>query len=190
MIAWLNGVLVDKSNSRCVVSVQGVGYEVEMIMREWYQLPNTGDTVTLFIQSVFKEDAAMLFGFFDKSMKEVFTILNTANGVGPKMALQVLDKYTVDALSLLIAQGNHVGLTAVKGVGPKLAKRMILDLKGKILYQSCPERAMQSPVSQQDAVAALIKLGYKESKALGMVQKASGTSVEEIIRSALQVEGV
>lgn len=190
MIAWLEGVLVDKESNRAIVSVNGVGYEVELVMRDWYELPSAGENVTLFIQSIFKEDAAMLFGFFNKSVKNVFTILNTAKGVGPKMALQILDAYTVEELSLLIAQSNHIGLSKIKGVGPKLAKQLIIDLSGKILYQSCPEKAMQSPMSQQDAVDALVRLGYKETKARDMVQKASGFSVEDIIKSALKQEGV
>lgn len=186
MIAWLKGVLISKKPNSCIISVHDVGYEVEMVIKEWYLLPNIGDEVILHIQSIFREDAAMLFGFYEAGAKSVFTILNTASGVGPKMALQILDTYSVEELSLLIAQGNHVGLTKIKGVGPKLAKRLIIDLKGKILYQSCPERAMQSTMHQQDAVAALVRLGYKESKAIDMVQRATGMTVEDMVKSALQ----
>lgn len=190
MIAWLQGVLIAKNPNTCIISVGGVGYEVEMVMKDWYRLPNVGEKLTLHVQSIFKEDAAMLFGFFEAQIKSVFVILNTASGVGPKMALQILDTYTVEELSLLIAQGSHIGLTRVKGIGPKLAKRLIIDLKGKILYQSCPERAFQSPLHQQDAVAALVRLGFKEAKAIDMVQKSVGMTVEEIIKSALKQEGV
>lgn len=189
MIAWLQGTLLSKKGTSCVVAVQGIGYEAEMISKEWYQLPQLGEPLELYVQAVYREDSATLFGFFNEKTKEVFTILNTASGIGPKMALQILDTYSIEELSLLIAQGSHMGLTRVKGVGPKLAKRLIIDLKGKILYQSCPERAMQSPTDQQDAVEALVRLGYKQARALEMVQKASGMTVEEIIKSALQKEG-
>jgi|AntRauTorckE5430_2_1112549.scaffolds.fasta_scaffold00045_30 Holliday junction DNA helicase RuvA len=189
MIAWLQGVLIEKKINSCVISCHGVGYNVEMVMKDWYVLPDLNEELTLFIAAIFREDSATLYGFLKSSMKEAFLILNTANGVGPKMALQILDTYSVDELSLLIAQGNHIGLTKVKGVGPKLAKRLIIDLKGKLIYQSCPERAMQSPSIQKDALEALIRLGFKENKAIDMIQGSSGNTVEEMIKSSLKKEG-
>lgn len=186
MIAWLQGILVAKDKNACIISVGGVGYEVEMVMKDWYLLPKVGEALTLYIQAIYKEDAAVLFGFYEPAKKSVFVTLNTASGVGPKMALQILDTYSIEELSLLIAQGSHIGLTRVRGIGPKLAKRLIIDLKGKILYQSSPDRAFQSPIHQQDAVQALVRLGFKETKAIDMVQKSEGLTVEEIVKSALK----
>lgn len=188
MIAWVQGELVDKSPHTCIVAASGVGYEIEMIQKDWHVLPEVGKVVTLYVQSIYREGAQLLFGFLSHHVRSVFSALNKASGVGPKMALQILDTYTIDELSLLIAQGNHIGLTKVKGIGPKLAKRLIIDLKGKIVYQSNPDKAMQTPQGQQDAIAALVRLGYKENRAREMVLKADGMSVEEIVKSALQKE--
>ena len=190
MIAWISGVLIEKEPGLCVIGVNGLGYEVSLTLKDWGLLPQVGEKVTLFIQAIYREDAVLLFGFLDKTGKEAFAALNKANGVGPKMALQILDAYRLEELSLFVSQGNHMALTRVKGVGPKLAKRLMIDLKGKLLYQSCPERAMQAPGLRQDAIDALVNLGYKDVKARNMVQDADGMTVEEIIKSALQKEGV
>lgn len=189
MIAWVSGILMEKEPGLCVIAVSGLGYEVALTLKDWGQLPMVGEKVSLFVNSIYREDAVLLFGFMSHADKQAFLALNKASGVGPKMALQILDAYKLDELSLFIAQGNHMALTRVKGVGPKLAKRLIIDLKGKIEYKSCPERAMQSSDSQQDAIDALVNLGYKEAKARDMVGSAEGMTVEEMIKSALQKEG-
>jgi holliday junction DNA helicase RuvA len=190
MIAWISGVLVDKEPNIAVISVHGLGYQVELTLRDWEILPPLNEQVTVFVQAIYREDSQLLFGFIDHSAKKTFTALNKASGVGPKMALQILDTYSLEELSLFVAQGNHMAFTRVKGVGPKLAKRLMIDLKGKLLYTSCPERAMQSPTAQQEAIDALIHLGYKEARARVMAQQAEGMTVEAIIKSALQKEGI
>lgn len=190
MIAWITGILVDKEPNIAIISVNGLGYEVELILKDWSKLPDLGNKVTLFVQSIYREDSQLLFGFVESSSKKAFTSLNKASGVGPKMALQILDTYSLEELSLFVAQGNHMALTRVKGVGPKLAKRLMIDLKGKLQYSSCPERAMQSSSALQEAIDALINLGYKDARARAMVQQAEGITVEDIIKSALQKEGI
>lgn len=189
MIAYIKGLLLDKKPNTCTVFVSGIGYEVELTLKDWDSLPAQGEEITLYIQAIYREDAQLLFGFSEKQQKEAFCELNKASGVGPKMALQILDTYKVEDLSLLVAQGNHMALTRVKGIGPKLAKRLMIDLKGKLVYQSCPEKAMQSVASIDDAVNALVRLGYKEARARDMVRNAQGMTVEDIIKSALQSEG-
>ena len=189
MIAWLSGTLVDKGTNTCILSVGGVGYEVELTLKDWSQLPGLGSAVQLFVQAAYREDAQLLFGFLEKSAKSAFTALTKASGVGPKMALQVLDTYGIDELSLFVAQGNYLALTRVKGIGPKVAKRLMIDLKGKLVYQACPEKSMQSGTSHNEAVDALLQLGYKEQQARQMVSDSEGITVEEIIKSALKKEG-
>jgi Holliday junction DNA helicase RuvA len=189
MIGWLCGILVEKEPNGCVISTNGVGYIVEMTLKDWGVLPQVGHEVLVYVQPIYREDAQLLFGFLHKSGKTAFLALNKASGVGPKMALQILDTYSLEELSLFVAQGNHMALTRVKGVGPKLAKRLMIDLKGKLVYQSSPDRAMQSPKSLQEAIDALEKLGYKTAKAIQMVRDAQGMTVEDILKSALQQEG-
>lgn len=190
MIAWLSGFVVAKEPNSVVVSVQGVGYDVEMMLKEWMTVPEVGGKFSIHVHAAYREDAQMLFGFMDRASKQAFLKLNKVNGVGPKMALQILDTYSLNELSLFVSQGNYTALTRVKGVGPKVAKRLLIDLKGQLQYTSCPEKAMQQPSVVEDAIAALTNLGYKEAKAREMVQKADGMTAEEVIKSALQGEGV
>lgn len=189
MIGWIQGELVEKEESHCLVAAGGVGYSIQLTAKDSFLLPHTGERVTLHLSPVFREDSQQLYGFLDKGAKIAFSELNKANGVGPKMALQILETYTIEELSLYIAQNNHLALTRVKGVGPKVAKRLVLELKGKLIYRSHPDRAMQSSSAQQEAIKALVNLGYKDKQASDMVSNASGISVEEIIKSALQKEG-
>lgn len=189
MIGWISGTLITKRMDYCIVAAGGLGYEITMTTRDLAKLGAVGSQVVLYLASMYREDAQMLFGFWDLATKHAFMVLNKANGVGPKMALQVLEVYPVSELSLYCEQENYLAFTRVKGIGPKVAKRLVVDLKGKILYDSCPDMALQSSHSINAAVDALLKLGYKEKRARDMVQAAEGLSVEEIIKSALQKEG-
>ena len=189
MIGWIQGKLIEKQETECIIAANGVGYSIELTAKDSFALPHTGEVVTLHLYPIFREDAQLLFGFLNQGDKMAFSELNKANGVGPKMALQILETYTVEELSLYIAQNNHMALTRVKGVGPKVAKRLVLELKGKLIYRSHPDRAMQSTSAQQEAITALMNLGYKEKRASDMVRGSDGLTVEEIIKSALQKEG-
>ena len=189
MIGWIKGVLIERDENSCMVDCGGLGYVIELTLKDWSMMPSIGSEVALYLHPVYKEDSQQLYGFRDRSAKRAFVELNKANGVGPKMALQILDTYSLEELSLFVAQNNHMAFTRVKGVGPKVAKRLLIDLKGKLQYNSCPEKAMQSTAAHQEAIDALMHLGYKEKRAREMVQSAGGMSVEEIIKSALQKEG-
>ncbi|MEC7030879.1 MAG: Holliday junction branch migration protein RuvA [Pseudomonadota bacterium] len=189
MIGWLNGVLVEKDSNFCILSIGGVGYVVSLTLKDAALLPELGKSVELFVCTVYREDAQLMFGFLEKSAKLAFSELTKASGVGPKMALQILDTYDISELSLFVSQGNYLALTRVKGIGPKVAKRLVIDLKGKLTYVACPEKSMQTGASQNEAIDALIQLGYKEQQARQMVSNSEGITVEDIIKSALQKEG-
>ncbi|UTC24439.1 Holliday junction branch migration protein RuvA [Candidatus Comchoanobacter bicostacola] len=186
MIAWLKGVIHSRTFNSCIIDVQGIGYEVLMMQSDLGRLPANDQVVQVHTAAIYREDSATLYGFLSGQNKEAFIILNTASGVGPKMALSILDFHDANQLSLLIAQGNYQALMRAKGVGQKLAKRLVIDLKGKIICRAQPDLSMQSPDTIELAVEALSKLGFSEGKARDMLKGVEAQSVEEMIKQALQ----
>ena len=186
MIAWLEGVLIGQNEQACILNVAGVGYEVDMLANELMRLPVVGTTMALHIAAVYREDAHSLYGFMSIANRDAFKVLLRANGVGPKMAQSILQYHGADELSVIVAQGNFQALTRAKGVGPKLAKRLVIDLKDKIICRTQPDMAMQSPNVIDDAVEALMKLGFNENRARDMLKGVEGQSVEDMVKQALQ----
>ncbi|CAM3535175.1 Holliday junction branch migration protein RuvA [Parendozoicomonas haliclonae] len=200
MIGRLRGTLVEKHSPSLLVDVGGVGYELEAPMSTCYRLPEPGLEVTLYTHFVVREDAQLLYGFADKSERQLFRTLIRVNGVGPKLALAILSGMEAEMFARSVHEQDATMLTRIPGVGKKTAERLIVEMKDRLNeWQSAlaplelaaagkpaPAAVKQDPV--QDAVSALIALGYKPqeaSKAIAAVE-AEGMSTDDLIRQALR----
>ncbi|WP_319550509.1 Holliday junction branch migration protein RuvA [Desulfogranum marinum] len=203
MIASLNGIVRSKSPGSIVLDVQGVGYEVFISSRTYDLLPAIGEECFLLIQTNVREDAITLFGFEKQETKKLFLLLVTVSGIGPKLALAILSGLGSEELTTAISMEDYARLTAISGVGKKTAQRLCVELGEKVGrlapsgVEGQPSVVSGSPAqgnAVQDAVSALINLGYPQHlawQALRRVQKQHGEgadamAVEELIRLALQ----
>jgi Holliday junction DNA helicase RuvA len=198
MIAYVRGVLAEKSPSRVVVEAAGVGYELLIALSTYERLPREGENVKLLAYHSVREDDEALFGFATGQERELFAKLNGVSGVGPKMALAILSGGSVGELTLAIAGGNHKRIAAVKGVGKKTAEKICLELKGKLnaveaLSMGEGERGGAANAVVRDAMLALSALGFGEDTANKMVAKAVAENpgiddVERLVRLALSAK--
>lgn len=190
MIGRLTGTLLEKHPPQVLVEVQGVGYEVDVPMSTFYNLPATGQPVTLLTHFSVREDAQQLFGFLTAKEREAFRLLIRITGVGPRLALAVLSGLSVDELAQAVTLQEAGRLTRIPGVGKKTAERLLLELKGK-LADALPTGPGALPTTtgvQADALNALIALGYSDKEALPVVkQLPEGLALEEAIRQALKL---
>ena len=194
MIGRLKGILLEKQPPAILIDVQGVGYELEASMSTFYHLPECGETITLHTHMVVREDAQLLYGFFSSSERLMFRTLIKISGVGPKLALTILSGMSAEDFSRCILEGDSKALTQLPGVGKKTAERLVVELKDRIEKDDSiklPGAATtlekhENPVN--DAVSALISLGYKAQQASQMIRNmdVEDKSTEEIIRAALQ----
>ncbi|UCH54228.1 MAG: Holliday junction branch migration protein RuvA [Pseudomonadota bacterium] len=195
MIGRLHGTLVSKEPPALLVDVGGVGYELEAPMTTFYDLPPTGQAVTLFTHLVVREDAQLLFGFSRESQRRLFRDLLKVNGVGPRVALAVLSGMSDQEFVSCVADNNIARLTQVPGIGRKTAERLVMELRDKLPFephdQDAPGvaealAANSDPVGE--AVSALIALGYKPQEASRAVRgiTTKDLSAEDIIRQALR----
>jgi len=169
VIAQISGTLAHKVPGEIIVDVGGVGYLVFIPLTVFYRLPEVGEPVNLQIHTHVREDALQLFGFHDFSEKQVFLLLNGVAGIGPKLALNILSGMPAEDLTRALKEGDQVRLVSIPGVGRKLAERMIVELKDKLaaLAPDFSEIKKSADGSQllQDAVSALINLGYRKPDA-------------------------
>jgi Holliday junction DNA helicase RuvA len=193
MIGFLRGRLAAKQPPVLLVDVNGVGYEVEAPMTTFYDLPDTGAEITLHTHLVVREDAHTLFGFLRLSDRALFRSLIRISGVGPRMALAILSGMSAEAFVRCIQDNDAAALTRVPGVGKKTAERLVVELrdrlgKGEGGGAELPAAGSGPANPVEEAVSALIALGYKAPDASRMVRaiEAKGLGVEEIIRRALQ----
>ncbi|HIP39239.1 MAG TPA: Holliday junction branch migration protein RuvA [Desulfocapsa sulfexigens] len=203
MIASLTGKIQHIASDRCIVDVNGVGYEVFLSTEGLSRLPEKGGEVFLHIHTNVREDAFILFGFDTRAEKEMFLTLKTVSGIGPKLSLAILSGMQVDSLCQAISMEDVKGLTTISGVGKKTAERICMELKDKVgNLQSTTSEVSQSaatPISGgnavMDALSALVNLGYPDPVAretLAKVkQQVGGTAftelkVEELIREGLR----
>lgn len=193
MIGFLRGKLVAKQPPVLLIDVNGVGYEVEAPMTTFYDLPETGKEITLHTHLVVREDAHTLFGFAKLSDRALFRSLIKISGVGPRMALAILSGMSADAFVRCIQDNDAAALTRVPGVGKKTAERLVVELRDKLGKGEAGGAELPSVSSGpanpvEEAVSALIALGYKPPDASRMVRaiEAKDLGVEEIIRRALQ----
>lgn len=196
MIGRLQGVLLEKQPPTIVLDVQGVGYELEASMSTFYNLPECGENIVLHTHLVVREDAQLLYAFYSLSERLMFRNLIKISGVGPKLALTILSGMSAEDFTRCILEEDSKALTKLPGVGKKTAERLVIELKDRLDKDtaiSLPGAAVgtakierkASPVN--DAVSALISLGYKAQQASQMVREldVEDKSTEEIIRAAL-----
>ena len=201
MIASLNGLVLAKTAVAVILDVNGVGYEVFISTRTLDTLPVTGAPTFLHVQTVVREDAIILYGFSRPEEKEMFLLLVTVSGIGPKVALNILSGISVVDLRQAIMFKDLVRLTTLPGVGKKTAQRICVDLGEKVgaLAGTAPEQGrpeVQAPDGESllaDAASALVNLGYPQAtawEALRVVQEQSeapeAMRVEDLIRLALR----
>jgi len=174
MIAYLNGVLAEKSPAAVIVECGGVGYEALIPLSTFDRLPATGSPVKIFIYHAVREDDEILFGFATPEEREMFMKVTSVSGVGPKTALAVLSGITLGDLQLAIAQGDAKRIATVKGVGKKTAERIVIELKDKVNpIEALANSSVASTGAQRtvlrDAMLALAALGFTDDKARKMV---------------------
>jgi holliday junction DNA helicase RuvA len=188
VIGRLAGILVEKHPPQLLVDVGGVGYELDVPMSTFYNLPDKGEKVMLLTHFVVREDAQALYGFLTGAEREAFRILIRISGVGPKLALAVLSGLSVGDLGEAVAMQETGRLTKIPGIGRKTAERLLLELKDKLPRTSigtvAPGKVL--PVGN-DVLNALLALGYNEREVVQVVKDLSSElSVEEGIRAALK----
>jgi holliday junction DNA helicase RuvA len=188
MIGRIQGVLLEKNPPQILVECAGVGYEVEVPMSTFYNLPGTGERVTLLTHLVVREDAHLLYGFGTDGERRAFRQLLKISGVGARTALAVLSGLSVGELAEAVTLQETGRLTRIPGIGKKTAERLLLELKDKLGVELAaaiaPNRA--APASS-DVLHALLSLGYSEKEAVGAVKLVpEGLAVAEGIRHALK----
>lgn len=188
MIGRLHGKIIEKNPPQVLIDVSGVGYEVDVPMSTFCNLPDVNGEVTLYTHLVVREDAELLYGFGSKAEQLAFRTLIRISGVGPRIALALLSGMTTDQLAQAVESGETGLLTRIPGIGKKTAERLILELKGKLTLSSGLIAPAGAPGSARaDVVAALVALGYSEREALASAKKVpEDASVSDGIRLALK----
>lgn len=187
MIARLAGILLEKNPPQVVIDVHGLGYEVDVPMSTFYNLPATGEKVTLLTHFIVREDGQYLYGFSTDEERFAFKQLIKVSGIGARMALAVLSGLSVGDLAQAIARQEAGRLIKVPGIGKKTAERLLLELKGK-LAEALPTTPMAVDDSQHDILNALLALGYNEREAAtAMKQLPAEVSTSDGIRQALKL---
>jgi len=189
VIARLTGRIAEKHPPTVVVDVHGVGYELDVPMSTFYHLPATGAEVTLLTHLIVREDAHLLFGFGTDGERQVFRLLLKISGIGARTALALLSGMSVDELHVAVAAQDSARLTRIPGVGKKTAERLLLELKDKLAGGvSLPAGTAPGVVAGNDALNALVALGYNDKEARAALAKlAPDLSVQDAIRQALRV---
>ena len=187
MIGKLTGILSDKNPPQVIVDCGGVGYEVQVPMSTFYNLPADGQKVTLLTHFVVREDAQILYGFASGTEREAFRELIKISGVGPRTALAILSGLSVGELAQAVTRQDAARLVKVPGIGKKTAERLLLELKGKLGADlGLPGAAIVSD-NQGDIVQALIALGYNEKEAaLAIKPLPADVGVSDGIKLALK----
>lgn len=188
MIGRLQGKLVEKAPPQILIDVNGVGYEVDVPMSTFCNLPVEGQPVTLLTHMVVREDAQLLYGFATASERQAFRALIRISGIGPRIALAVLSGMSPNDLADAVEQGNTGLLTRVPGIGKKTAERLVLELKGKLNGSAfASTTGPTTSAIQNDIVSALIALGYSEHEAQSAVrQLPPDVTVNDGIRLTLK----
>ncbi len=187
MIARLKGVLIEKTPPTVVIDCNGVGYECEVPMSTFYNLPALGESVTLLTHLVVREDAHLLYGFGTDRERMTFRQLLKVNGIGAKSALSILSGLSVEDLVQAVALQETGLLTRVPGIGKKTAERLLLELKDKFSIEGLAASANAPKSVAADILNALVSLGYNEKEALLAVkQLAPEIGVSEGIKLALK----
>jgi Holliday junction DNA helicase RuvA len=189
MIAHLRGILIAKHPNQAIVEAGGVGYDVNISVPTFSELPALDSEVAFFIHTHVREDALALFGFLRAQEKQLFEKLLSVSGIGPKLAITILSGMPADAMVAAIKGNNVAALTRIPGIGKKTAERMVLELRDKldVFGVSAETVAAMSPV-EEDVISALVNLGYQRAiaeKALARLGNVSGESFDGLFRKAL-----
>jgi len=198
MITFLHGKLLEALPTQIVVEVNGLGYEVLIPLSSYDKLPQLGQTLKLLTHLVVREDAHVLYGFMSTAERDLFRLLiHTVSGIGPKIALNVLSGISVTAFRGAVANQDIKLLSQISGVGKKTAERIVVELKDKVgaagAWEASSAQRGLSPEDQKlnDAVLALMALGFKQVDAHDTVRKAQAAlgaqaSLEELVRAGLK----
>ncbi|MBC8210831.1 MAG: Holliday junction branch migration protein RuvA [Gammaproteobacteria bacterium] len=198
MIGRLIGVLALKRAPQILIDCQGVGYELDVSMSTYYQLPAEGESVSVWTHLLIKEDQHSLIGFYTEQERKMFRLLVKVNGVGPKMALTILSGISEFDFALCIQSGDVSTLVRLPGVGKKTAERLIIEMRDKVeglALNASPSLSASNPVIGQstytsEAIEALQSLGYKPADAARMISKVLQASpqgsAEDLIKLALK----
>lgn len=202
MIGRLRGLLIEKQPPQIVIEVNGVGYEVQMPMSCFYDLPNINEEAIIYTHFVVREDAQLLYGFNTVSERALFREVIKANGVGPKMGLGILSGMTASQFVACVEREDISTLIKLPGVGKKTAERLLVEMKDRLkgwgsgdLFTPATDAAPfdHSPVTaeqnaQEEAISALLSLGYKPVQASKVVSQMAkpGMTSEQLIREALK----
>ncbi len=209
MIEYIKGQLTDVNPTYVVIEAAGVGYAINIALPTYSELVGKeGQESRLYITEIIREDAHELFGFFSKGERELFVMLMTVSGIGANTARMIMSAYSAAEIRQIIATGNARALAQVKGLGPKTAQRIIVDLKDKVLKIDLGSQAaldsLEDPASgyslevkgedsavKQEAVSALVMLGFAAAASGKVVDKilkaAPESSVEQVIKQALKM---
>ena len=188
MIGRLHGILLEKTPPLVLIDCNGVGYECEVPMSTFYNLPAIGEKVIMLTHFVVREDAQLLYGFGSNQERATFRQLLKVNGIGAKSALSILSGLSIDELVQAVALQDAAMLTRVPGVGKKTAERLLLELKDKFTIDGVAAMSTnQAKSASGDVLNALLALGYNEREALAAVKLLpADVSVADGIRQALK----
>lgn len=207
MIGLIRGTILEKQPPDIVIEASGVGYEIQLPMTSFYQLPDVGQAALVYTHFVVREDAQLLFGFADKSERALFRELIKVNGVGPKLALTILSGMSAAQFIQCVSHDDVSGLVKLPGVGKKTAERLVIEMRDRLKSLSLSANGADQLTSiapttgditfapshdvKDDALSALIALGYKPAQASKLIESVfvQGASSEDLIRDALRSMG-
>lgn len=190
MYSYLKGFFVCIEDGKVVIEVGGVGYEVSVPTSVLVDIPEAGEEIKLFVHQIVREDALELVGFADREQKRIYLKLLSISGVGPKAALAILSVLTPLELIRAVAENDYRAIARANGVGPKLAQKVVLELKDKVDKDALEQMSGQSIASREEpsyieALQALTALGYQPNEAKRALQGVAVTNSREMIRAAL-----
>ncbi|MCV2885550.1 Holliday junction branch migration protein RuvA [Aestuariibacter sp. AA17] len=203
MIGRIRGTLIEKTPPEIVIEASGVGYEIQLPMTSFYNLPTVGEEATIFTHFIVREDAQLLFGFADKGARALFRELIKVNGVGPKLALTILSGMSAEQFVQCVSHDDVSGLVKLPGVGKKTAERLVVEMRDRLKKFTISGTESDLPIMQEqeqgstfvmaddareEALSALVALGYKPQQASKMVQSVfkDDMSSEALIRESLR----
>ena len=189
MIGRLAGTLLEKNPPQILLDVQGVAYEVDVPMSTFYNLPGTGERITLFTHLVVREDAHLLYGFASDNERRAFRQLLKISGIGARTALSVLSGLSVAELAQAVTLQESGRLTKIPGIGKKTAERLLLELKDKLGADVTASVGVhRTPPPSSDVLHALLALGYSDKEAVATIEQLpEGVAVADGIRQALKL---
>ena len=196
MIEYIRGEIAELTPTRMILECSGIGYELNISLNT-YSAYNGKKSGLIYVYEVIREDAHLLFGFSEKSERELFLMLITVSGVGPNTARMILSSFPPSELVQVIGNKNETALTSVKGIGLKTAQRILVDLKNKVTIASIGEGGAQvqgtyaGGTVAEEAIAALTMLGFQKAPSqkavIAILKESPGLSVEQVIKAALRM---